>query len=235
MIYAMSDLHGCYDKYIRMLEKIRFQPEDTLYILGDIVDRGPDGIKIWQDIIERKNVLALRGNHDFLAVQLLKERSKASPSTGLNAPQEERLAKLYQSWIFDGGLPTKMQFDKLEEEKQNILLSHMRCMPVYEEIEVCGNNFFLSHTVPCKKRMHDRNSLKWQDFISGEPEYEKVYFPDKFIVTGHTPTGLIDPAYKGRIWRKNNHIAIDCGAVFHHPLGCICLDTLEEYYTNEDV
>ena len=49
MIYAMSDLHGCYDKYTKMLEKINFSDNDTLYILGDIVDRGPDGIKIWQD------------------------------------------------------------------------------------------------------------------------------------------------------------------------------------------
>ena len=34
MIYAMSDLHGCYDKYINMLEKINFSNNDTLYILG---------------------------------------------------------------------------------------------------------------------------------------------------------------------------------------------------------
>ena len=80
--------------------------------------------------------------------------------------------------------------------------------------------------------MQDFHSLLWQDFIIGESEYEKEYFPDKFIVTGHTPTGLIDPQYKGRIWQRNNHIAIDCGAVFGNPLGCICLDTLEEYYTD---
>ena len=72
MIYAMSDLHGCYDKYIKMLEKINFGDDDTLYILGDIVDRGPDGIKILQDVMKRKNVVALRGNHDFLAHYILK-------------------------------------------------------------------------------------------------------------------------------------------------------------------
>ena len=71
MIYAMSDLHGCYDKYIKMLEKINFSDSDTLYILGDIVDRGPDGIKILLDIYNRKNVIALRGNHDYLAHYLL--------------------------------------------------------------------------------------------------------------------------------------------------------------------
>lgn len=33
MIYAVSDLHGCYDKYRKMLEKIHFSETDTRYIL----------------------------------------------------------------------------------------------------------------------------------------------------------------------------------------------------------
>ena len=33
-----------------------------------------------------------------------------------------------------------------------------------------------------------------------------------------------------RIYKKNNHIAIDCGAVYGNRLGCICLDTMEEFY-----
>ena len=39
MTYVMSDLHGCYDKYVQMLEKIGFGDGDTLYILGDVIDR----------------------------------------------------------------------------------------------------------------------------------------------------------------------------------------------------
>lgn len=41
---------------------------------------------------------------------------------------------------------------------------------------------------------------------------------------------LIGPAYKGRIYKNNNHIAIDCGAVFGGRLGCLCLDTMKEFY-----
>ena len=78
MIYAMSDLHGCYDKYIKMLEKIRFNENDTLYILGDIVDRGDGGIKILQDMMTRRNVFCIRGNHDYLAYRLLKLLSQPS-------------------------------------------------------------------------------------------------------------------------------------------------------------
>lgn len=74
------------------------------------------------------------------------------------------------------------------------------------------------------------DSCRISDFIMGEPEYEKMYFEDMLIVTGHTPTGFIDPEYTGQIRKENNHIAIDCGAVFGNLLGCICLDTMEEIY-----
>lgn len=230
MIYAMSDLHGCYDKYIKMLEKINFSDNDTLYILGDIVDRGPDGIKIWQDILKRKNVIALHGNHDFLAYHLLKILSKSSLFDILGSGQDVGFIEKYRSWIFDGGLSTEEGFNELDESEQKKLLLHMSYMPIYEEIEVNGNKFFLSHTVPSKERMQEFEKLLWQEFIIGEPEYEKEYFPDKFIVTGHTPTGFIDTKYKGKIWQKNRHIAIDCGAVFGNSLGCICLDNFEEFY-----
>lgn len=51
MIYAMSDIHGCYEKYRDMLETIKFAADDTLYVLGDVLDRGRTGSKscsIWR-------------------------------------------------------------------------------------------------------------------------------------------------------------------------------------------
>ncbi|MCI8636018.1 MAG: hypothetical protein HFJ05_10605 [Eubacterium sp.] len=58
-------------------------------------------------------------------------------------------------------------------------------------------------------------------------------FKDRYLVCGHTPT----PYYTGdldcrnaRIFRSGMLIAIDCGCVFDGPLGCICLDTMEEIY-----
>ena len=43
MHYAIADLHGAYDRYLWMLEEIGFSDADTLYILGDVVDRGGQG------------------------------------------------------------------------------------------------------------------------------------------------------------------------------------------------
>ena len=57
MIYAMSDLHGEYDKYRAMLEQIHFSDEDVLYILGDVVDRGEKPVEITEESIEQNLTL----------------------------------------------------------------------------------------------------------------------------------------------------------------------------------
>ena len=226
MIYAVSDLHGCYEKYIKMLEKIQFRETDTLYVLGDVVDRGDGGIKILLDMIQRKNVIPLRGNHDYLAYCLLKNLSQP-----LQKQDTHEIQNLYQSWFYDGGYPTYTAFVKLPPEKQKMLLAYLNVFLLYDEVKVKDKRFFLSHTVPEKERMLHFDRLNWQELIVGEPEYEKEYFPDRYLVTGHTPTDLIDESCSGRIYQKNSHIAIACGAVFGKPLGFIILNTLDEFYS----
>ena len=63
MIYVMSDIHGMYEKYEKMLKQIDFSEKDTLYVLGDIVDRGSGSMKVLQDMMRRANVHGLIGNH----------------------------------------------------------------------------------------------------------------------------------------------------------------------------
>lgn len=46
MIYIMSDLHGCYDLYQKMLKTIKFSQTDMLYIIGDVIDRGKDFVLV---------------------------------------------------------------------------------------------------------------------------------------------------------------------------------------------
>jgi calcineurin-like phosphoesterase family protein len=82
----MSDIHGCYDEFMSMLEKIAFSDEDHLIIAGDYIDRGRKSYEMlrW---IERKphNVKLLMGNHDkefAYNVQLMKMVIKKN---GLNA------------------------------------------------------------------------------------------------------------------------------------------------------
>lgn len=225
MIYAMSDLHGCYDKYEKMLKDISFSDSDTLYVLGDVVDRGPDGIKLLFDMMERKNVIPIKGNHDYIAQRLLR-------LTMGNENICEDIMEAVKMWFLDGGIPTYTSFRSLKKDDKRKILSYLGTFYYFQDITVGNRRFLLSHTLPKKEVLLESENCPLMEYVIGEPEYDKVYFEDRFTVTGHTPTSLIDKNYDGMIYQENNHIAIDCGAVFGSPLGCICLDTLEGFYVD---
>ena len=221
----MSDLHGCYDKYAGMMEKIGFGEGDTLYILGDVIDRGPDGIKILMDMMGRKNVIPIIGNHESLALSSLKLlRDGAS---------EEALWKkrAYCLWMISDGEPTAAAFRALPKETQATLVEYIESFSVYEEITVDGRRFHLSHTLPDYRPRLDIHDVTLREFIWGEPDYTQSYGDNARFVTGHIPTHVIDPAFFGKIWQGCGHIAIDCAAAWGGRLGCLCLDTIEEKYT----
>ena len=57
--YVISDIHGMYSKFIELLNKIKLKDTDTLYILGDVLDRGPDPIKTLLKIMSMPNVICM--------------------------------------------------------------------------------------------------------------------------------------------------------------------------------
>lgn len=227
MIYVASDIHGCFDKYRALLNRLKLKDDDMLYILGDLVDRGDGGIRIILDLISEKNIVCLRGNHDHEAYLLLKSFAARHGEHTVDS-----LTEAFQLWLSDGGETTFRSFLEIDDVQKKKVLTFLGSLSFRRELEINGKKYHLSHTVPEKEKMLRSDRCRITDFIIGEPDYEKVYFKDTVLVTGHTPTGFIDPDYKGRIWKGNNHIATDCGSVFGNPLGCICLDTMEEIYVN---
>ena len=63
--YVMSDIHGCYDEFQQMLEKIHFSDRDLLICAGDYIDRGTKNYEMMSWISNApENVVFVRGNHD---------------------------------------------------------------------------------------------------------------------------------------------------------------------------
>ena len=56
MIYVMSDIHGSRRRFDAVMEQIKLTDEDTLYILGDVIDRGEHGVELLQRIRAAKNM-----------------------------------------------------------------------------------------------------------------------------------------------------------------------------------
>ena len=229
MVYAVSDLHGCYDKFRKLLEMIRLTDDDVLYVLGDVVDRGPENIRLVTELAGKRNICTLMGNHDYMAALMMKiygmdHREKSSL-------QDKPEAKdIFEAWLSDGGETTWKEFMQLDPVEKEVVQRFLQNRPLFAEIKVNGQIYHLSHTVPRRSLMQNPDRKVVSDFLFSSPEYDKVYFPDKILVSGHTPKKKKKKASAGRIYRKNNHVAIDCGAVFGNPLGCICVDTGEEIY-----
>lgn len=95
--YAIGDIQGCYDELRRLLDKADFDPtEDTLWCVGDLVNRGPDSLAVvrWIKALGEQAVVVL-GNHDLhlLAVALADARlsKKDTLEAILAAPDRDEL------------------------------------------------------------------------------------------------------------------------------------------------
>ena len=226
--YAISDLHGCYSLYRKMLERISFSDNDTLYILGDLVDRGDEGLRIALDVSERENVIGIMGNHDYVSLCILRSLDR-----GLRSGELADMMELVDAWKLDGGKATYREYRALDPHERSIALGVLDSFRNYAVVNTSGREFVLCHggiaNYVADKPLSDYDI---SDFAFARENYSKPKFgqPGKFLVTGHTPTASIMGAVDGKIYRNHDHIAIDCGAVFGYGLGCICLDTLEEFY-----
>ena len=231
MTYVMSDLHGQYEKYRKMLELIRFGDSDDLYILGDVVDRGPEPVEFLRDMSGRINVFPLLGNHDLTAALLLKQLFRARTEDSFAFSLTPEVLETVSLWLTDGGQTTFDGFRKLPGKDRRFLLLYPEEFFPYETVTAGGHTFFLVHGgVPWEKRNVLLSEQSVYDLVSERPDYSKRYYRDAYLVTGHTPTLHIGEEYRGRIFKGNGHIAVDCGAGFCLPLGCIRLEDLREFY-----
>lgn len=235
MTYVMSDLHGCYDKFLQMLELIGFTEEDDLYLLGDFVDRGDAPIPLLLDCMERVNVYPLLGNHEAMfrgaVMDLPAEATLDNLIDYLTYPQRE----LFGQWMQNGGEPTLLQYMALSPEQRRDILAYLAEFQLYETCEVRGVPFLLTHS-GLDDFSPDRPLEDYPPdaFLNARPVPSAEFFDDRFLVFGHTPT-LTYPELHGRaeVIFKKTYINIDCGAVFTESggkLACLCLDNMNVTY-----
>ncbi len=229
MTYVVSDIHGNYDKFKALLQKIDFCDKDVMYIIGDIVDYGDASIELINDISTRYNVLPIVGDHDYKAAKLLSALDDML-RTG-DMPDPEILSEMTE-WIAEGGQKTMEDFKALDEEMREGVLDYLSDMALYEEIEADGKTYLLIHAgIADFDEDLDIDDCMPEDLINETIDFDRSYFDDKTIIVGHTPTYTIDGAKHGKIFYSDNGvIAIDCGAAFGEALGCLCLENGKEYY-----
>ena len=95
-IYSIGDLQGCYDPFRRLLDEIEFDPDkDTLWLTGDLVNRGPKSLKTIRFVRDLgDSVINVLGNHDLhllaLAAGAIPYSKRFESLRKLAAPQTAR-------------------------------------------------------------------------------------------------------------------------------------------------
>lgn len=233
--YVISDVHGNYEGYMKILELINFSDVDILYVNGDVIDRGMGGIKILQHMMMQPNIYPILGNHEYAAGTCLRFLMKEITEESIGGIDEETINNILE-WQNIGGQCTMDEFHKLSREEKQDIVDYLDEFSLYEEVSVNGKQFVIVHaglTNFSSERLLD--DYEMHELVFKSPDYEMVYFPDKYLVTGHLPTKAIEGNPRpNKIFIKNNHIAIDCASGYDGCVGCICLDTFEEFYSTED-
>lgn len=235
MRYIISDIHGCYRQYQMLLEKIGFSEEDELYILGDVVDRGPEPMKVLQDMMKRPNVIFILGNHDFAMYTLMKQLAVEITEDNYDKHLTADILLDYNLWLQDGGQVTAEQFRNLSFSEKMDMLDYIAGAYLYEVIENGGKEYRLVHAGLANfEPDKDMEEYNLYDFLEERADYAKRYYPEKniFLVTGHTPTVYIRNWGKPEVYRKNGHIALDCACVAGGKLAAFCVETEEVTYVD---
>lgn len=218
MIYVMSDLHGCYDKFIQMLELIKFNSSDELYILGDIFDRGTEPLKILDHVLANKNITLLKGNHEKMYEEYY-ESGDAS------------------LWYCNGGQSTHTSMMKKDYIYLDSLYKYIKRLPIVKVVD----KFILVHAGLYFPK--DFDYLELEEFLKQEEDTclwdrsnignEKKY-RDYTVICGHTPVQSINNSNKDiKIKYAYGTIYIDCGCCFEKAngkLACLRLNDMKEFY-----
>ena len=234
-VYVMSDLHGNYEGFMSILEQIKFSEEDELYVDGDIVDRGKGGIKILQYMMMQPNIYPIIGNHEYALMQVLDFVTQEITEETISKIDEKTLQNIIEYQNI-GGQVTLDEFHKLSKEEQQDIMEYLKEFAAYEEISVKGNKFVIIHAGFINFRPERKlDDYQLYELIFKAPDYEKVYFMDKYLVTGHLPTRAIEGAKPDEIYIANNHIAIDCASGYGGKVGCIRLDDFQCFYAESEL
>ena len=190
MHYVCSDIHGQYDLFRDLLRRIDLQDSDTLYILGDVIDRGPDSTGLLLDIMERPNIELFLGNHELMMLDYY--AGAGIPGLWFRAA--------------NGGAVTEAQMQALTAGERHRIREYIRSSLIQAYIEVDGVEYALHHSYWIPEyagfsiRYSDLGAEAWDSvfkavWYSPYRPFERIPtedYEDRYVhVFGHVPVQLI--------------------------------------------
>lgn len=224
MTYILSDIHGEYDLFIGLLQKINFSPNDEMIVCGDMIDKGQDSVKLLRFIKSEPNIRCIIGNHEYDFLKHYWAIMRNSPDDF-----DKVLENLQACFPYDGKLLDWETVDWLESLPYYIEEDEYIC--VHAGIPLDSDNRPVASDQASKEQLvYDR--------LFKEPSI--VPLTEKCIFFGHTPTSCISNDNKIIRYRRGDRqtnsvgdyykIHLDTGVWLCGVLGCFCIETCKEYY-----
>ena len=170
-LFAIGDIHGCHVALRTLIEAIDPCPEDTVVVLGDVIDWGPDSRDCVQQLIDlsgRCQFILIRGNHEEMLFAALESQSELR--YWLNFGGEETL----KSYPYRGG-------DEFID-REHVRFLKAQCRDYHETDEF----IFVHASYDPNKPMSEQSNttLQWEHV---KPEQMRPHFSGKTVIAGHTP------------------------------------------------
>jgi len=231
VIYVTSDLHGYpLEAFQKLLASAGFCDEDYLFVLGDVIDRGEEGVHLLRWMAEQPNVQLILGNHEAMLLRCAFLFKEAESAEELTPEDMEELAL----WRSNGADPTLEAFRQLLHTKPDVMegiLDYLNDAPLYDYVNVNGRQFILVHAglgnFSADKPFHryEPEELLWE-----RPGLDTRYFAEATVIFGHTPTYHYGEAYRGKAVKTGTWIGIGAGAAAGGKPMLLRLDDMAEFY-----
>jgi serine/threonine protein phosphatase 1 len=211
--FVFGDIHGQYDGLMKLVDFIKYSPDDKLFFLGDLIDRGTRSFDVVSWVIANGHT-CLKGNHEQMC---------------LDAFSSDEGSLVWKGWLLNGGTNTLASYGE-----SSLLQAHLEWMeqlPLYVDL----GDAWLVHA-----GLNPNMPLELQgvaEFCWIREEFHSAtepFFEDKIIITGHTITFVFPGVTPGNLVLGKGWLDIDTGG--YHPksgwLSALDLDTATVYQCN---
>lgn len=172
-IYVIGDIQGCYDPFMQLLEKVRFDPlNDKLWLVGDLVNRGGQSLEVLNMLHQLDDaVVSVLGNHDISLIACYHglKRPNLELQRVLDAPNIDQL----MAWLVNKPL---MHVDK---DKQ-LAMVHAGISPQWDmkmaqrfakEVQVRLQQADVKHWL---EAIYGDQPCLWSDSLSGAERHRYI-------------------------------------------------------------
>lgn len=231
MTYLISDIHGEYSLFLKLLNSIHFSSSDKMIICGDILEKGPHSIKLFKFVRNHSNVIFIIGNHEY---DFLKYYTSIMMKLDDGFDEKEVLKKINSFFPKEEDTLNWEDLDWLENCAYYYETEDYIC--VHAGIGLNNNNEVINpKDNDVRVLVYDRNFKDPNLIINNS----------KCVFFGHTPTGYLIDDYRIITYKRKDiekvksirdfyKIHLDCGTSLSGVLGCLCIENCKEYYVKKD-